>query len=371
MERKVVIVVPTFNEQDNIESFFRSVLQNDVEILVVDSQSKDDTISLVKKATRQNKKIHLLMTKEPGPGKLGLGLSEGINFAFKKLHADVVVTMEADLSNDPSQIGSFLKKAKRADLVVGSRYISGGKIVNWSWWRKLLSRGANIILMLLVGTTRLHEFTNLYRAFNQKTWAAIANEVSIHTGWLFVPAFVFVALEKKLLIVEQPIIYYDRYGGRSKMNTLSYTKNLLRYALRSRWQKSASFLKFLIVGGLGFAINTVALLIGVRLELTPANAGVAGAELAIISNFTFNNLWTFSDRKLSSWQEIPGKFIQFNLLSLGSVVIQYLSLRVGEFIFGLTRYKSSGWYLLFYIAGVGLGLIWNYFMYSRVIWKKK
>lgn len=165
------------------------------------------------------------------------------------------------------------------------------------------------------------------------------------------------------------------------MSTLSYTKNLLHYALRYRLRKSASFFKFLAVGGTGFVINTTILLIGVNLGMTPAGAGAMGAEFAIISNFTLNNFWTFSDRKLTSGKEIFYKFVQFNFLSLGSVVIQYTMLKIGELIFGLARYKGPiidmplvkivSWYMIFYLTGVAIGLVWNYIMYSKVIWKKK
>lgn len=141
------------------------------------------------------------------------------------------------------------------------------------------------------------------------------------------------------------------------------------------------FLKFLVVGTIGFIINTAVLVIGVNFGMIPANAGVLGAEFAILSNFILNNIWTFSDRKLTSWNQIPKKFITFNVLSFGSAIIQFISLKIGEIALGLSRYKSPviditfvkfiSWYMVFYVTGVALGLIWNYFIYSRVIWQKK
>ncbi len=235
--KKAVVVAPTFNEQDNIASFLTSVSKFVPEIVVSDSQSSDHTAEIVKTYSLKNKGIHFVTGKTPGPGRLGAGLASGIDYAFERLSADVVVTMEADLSNDPNELPKFIKKAQTADFVVGSRYTQGGRIVNWSWWRKVLSHGANLVLALLVWTDKIHEFTNLYRAFNLKTWKMVRPAVIIHTGWLFVPAFTFEAVSAKLKIVEQPIVYYDRFGGRSKMQTVSYTKNLLRYALRYRLEK--------------------------------------------------------------------------------------------------------------------------------------
>lgn len=156
-----------------------------------------------------------------------------------------------------------------------------------------------------------------------------------------------------------------------------------------------NFLKFLVVGGLGFTINTVVLIFGVKIGFNPSLAGPAGAELAIISNFLLNNFWTFSDRSITSWSVLPGKFLQFNLLSLGSVAIQFAFLKIGEKIIGLKSFKEPvlelpifkrisflklftkfkpltdkfSAYLIFYMMGVGVGLVVNFVIYSTIIWK--
>lgn len=364
MERKIVVVAPTFNEEENIAAFIEAVSKYPVTLLISDSHSSDKTPQIVKKY----KDTYYLDVKKRG---LGLGLSEGINYAVDKLGADYLITMEADLSNDVAKLPDFIKKLKTADLVIGSRYAKGGGVKNWSWWRRLLSRTANLTLSILSLTFNIHEFTNLYRAFNKKVWVETRDKVSVYKDWLFVPAFVFEALGANFKIVEIPYIFKDRFGGRSKMKTVSYTMDLLRYAIRYRIQKSASFFKFLVVGGLGFVINTTVLIAGVNLGMVPANAGALGAEFAIISNFILNNLWTFSDRKVTTPIEIIKKFLPFNVLSFGSAIIQFLFLKAGELIFGLEHYKASLWYMLFYIAGVAVGLVWNYIMYSKVIWKAK
>lgn len=158
------------------------------------------------------------------------------------------------------------------------------------------------------------------------------------------------------------------------------------------------FFKFLAVGGLGFIINTIGLIVGVKFGFRPSMAGPIGAELAILSNFFWNNLWTFSDKSITSWDVLPGKFLQFNLLSFGSVIIQFIFLKIGEKIFGLTKFKEPllqndiiekiftslkllkfvkslpqvnrlSLYLVFYMLGVGVGLLWNFTVYALVIWK--
>ncbi|MEK7127315.1 MAG: glycosyltransferase [Patescibacteria group bacterium] len=364
MANKIVVVAPTYNEEENIAAFIEAVSKYPVALLISDSHSSDKTAQIVKKY----KDVYYLDVKKRG---LGLGLSEGLNYAVDKLGADILITMEADLSNDISKLPDFIKKVKTADLVIGSRYAKGGGVKNWSWWRRLLSRTANLTLSVISLTFNISEFTNLYRAFDKKVWEAIKDKVSVHKDWLFVPAFVFEALGTNFKIVEEPYIFLDRFGGRSKMKTVSYAKDLLRYAIKFRLERSAPFFKFLVVGGFGFFINTAVLIIGVNLGMVPANSGMLGAEFAIISNFILNNLWTFSDRKVTTPVEIIKKFIPFNVLSFGSAVIQFIFLKIGELIFGLEHYKASLWYMLFYVAGVAVGLVWNYIMYSKVIWKKK
>lgn len=234
MARKIVVVAPTLNEEENIGSFITAVLLQNVEVLISDSHSSDQTPQIVRELASKDKRVHYLDVKKRG---LGLGISAGLDYAVSKLHADILITMEADLSCNPSLLPEFLKKIEKFDVVIGSRYVRGGKITNWSWWRRLFSYFANTILRLLAWAPKLHEFTNLYRAFTKEVWLDLKPKISMHTGWLFVPAFVFEILDSKFKIVEQPIVYNDRFGGRSKMRTLSYTKNLLHYALRYRFKK--------------------------------------------------------------------------------------------------------------------------------------
>ncbi len=234
MAGKIVVVAPTYNEEENIGSFIAEVVAQGVEVLVSDSHSPDQTAAVVKMMASKDPRVHYLDVKERG---LGLALTKGLDYAVEKLGAENLVTMEADLSNDPKQLPQFLEKLKRVDAVVGSRYVRGGRINNWSWWRKGFSLGANGILRFLAWSPKLHEFTNLYRAFTREVWADLKPKIAMHTGWLFVPAFAFELINSKFKYVEMPIVYFDRHGGRSKMKTLSYTKNLLHYALRYRVKK--------------------------------------------------------------------------------------------------------------------------------------
>lgn len=234
--KKLVVVAPTYNEGENIKAFLNKILTQKIllKIVITDSHSTDGTAKIVQIFSKKNKNVFYLDVKKRG---LGLGLFQGINFATDKLKADFIITMEADLSCNPAQIPGFLEKLKKHDLVIGSRYTSKGRIKNWSWWRRILSRGANLILMFLAFSPNIHEFTNLYRAFTKVAWLKIRPELAKESGWLFVPAFIFVALEKNVTMVEEPIVYFDRFGGRSKMSTVSYGWGLLCYAINYRMRQ--------------------------------------------------------------------------------------------------------------------------------------
>lgn len=241
---RIAIVAPTFNEQENISSFIDAIFSEAKKIhgcetflIISDSHSSDDTANIVERKSRTKKNLVYLDVKKRG---LGLGIREGLNYAVDKLKADYLITIEADLSNDPKKILRIVELLKKYDLVIGSRYIRGGGIKNWSWWRKKLSFGANLGLRLLA-LSKIHEYTNLYRGFNRLTWMKLRGRLNRYDGWLFVPAFIFEFLSIGMSSTEMPFIYFDRFGGRSKMRTLSYTKNLLLYALSYRMNRISSW----------------------------------------------------------------------------------------------------------------------------------
>lgn len=243
---RIAIVAPTFNEQENISNFIDAIFSetkklnsSETFLIISDSHSTDDTAKIVGDKSRKKKNLIYLDVKRRG---LGLGIREGLNYAVDKLKADFLITIEADLSNDPKKIPRIVELLKKYDLVIGSRYVHGGGIKNWSWWRKKLSFCANLGLRLLA-MSEIHEYTNLYRGFSRSTWLKLRNQLNQYGGWLFVPAFIFEFLSIGMSSVEMPFIYFDRFGGRSKMRTLSYTKNLLLYALSYRINRMSSWFK--------------------------------------------------------------------------------------------------------------------------------
>jgi dolichol-phosphate mannosyltransferase len=369
----VVLIIPTYNERENILvlldqaiSAFSTYPHHNFSYLVVDDTSPDGTGDLVKVYAKQHKNVHLLTGKKDG---LGTALLRGMTYATEKLNADILVQIDADLSHDPKVLPKFMKAIDDgADFVVGSRYIPGGSIPqNWGIDRKIYSTVGNGFVRFGLGYSYVHDWTGGFRAFYKKYFEHNKSKMTKFSGYVFQIAFLHNAILEGAKIVEVPIHFADRKYGKSKIATREYIRHIIEYVIGERCKAllSPQFKKFLVVGAIGFIINTVVLEVVVQMVgASPAVGSAVGAELAIISNFFLNNAWTFKERKVTGLKQLL-KLLQFNTTSLGAIIIQAGVVWLGTAIYG------RAWYHMYYIFGVGLGLIWNYIMYSKVIWKKK
>ncbi len=368
--KKAVVVLPTYNESENIEDMITLILAEqekisdwELFILVSDSHSPDGTGDIVKKINKVNKKVELLDVRERG---IGVGLVMGYKYAVNVMKSDAVIQMDADLQHDPKEIPNFLKAINRGyDFVQGSRFIHGGKN-ELEWYRRFFSRSANIVSRILLGIRNVHEFTTSYRAFTRDLFLRInLDDIPWKgTSFVFQPAFLYAASRAHAKFFEIPIVFVDRNRGISKMQILKYIFDLLLFGIKTRMKRHKRIIKFGVVGTIGFLLNTTGLEVFVKSGLHPAMAGAMGAEIAIISNFILNNFWTFKENKIHI-KNIPLKFIQFNTTSVGAILIQAGTIWTGVHFFGFEHYRYA------YLVGVLIGMFWNYTMYSRVIWSKK
>lgn len=395
---KAVIVIPTYNEVDNIEVTLEAVFAVvdeikdwQVEVLVVDDTSPDKTYELVEKLQKEKAyqgRLHLLINEE----KAGLGAAylKGMIKAFDELKADVIFEFDADLSHDPKKIPLFLAAIDEgADLVLGSRYIKGGSIPqDWGWHRKLMSVIGNFIIMTVLTDFSIKDWTTGYRAITKKTFKAVKKEMHNErfAGYTFQIGFLHKAVRKGFKIVEVPFNFKDRTMGKSKLGP-EYIKNTLLYIFKVRIKEILQhrIFKFLVVGGIGTLVQLISLQF-FRAILPDFDwwiitsfilATFFSIEVAITSNFLLNNLWTFADRKIKLAQ-FPLKFFHFNLTSAGSIIIQLIAATIGERLFGIVELLTipiidysfdSG--TLYVMIGIILGLFWNFFAYNAFIWKKK
>lgn len=368
----IVVILPTYNERENIipllselETLKPLIKKHTLLFLVADDTSPDGTKDVVEAYRKTHKNVFCISGKKEG---LGKALLRGMTYAVNELHADIIVQMDADLSHDPKKLPLFIEAIDHgADFVVGSRYIKGGSIPdNWGLHRKIFSVVGNAIVRYGLGYPHIHDWTGGFRAFKKRFFLETKEEMNAYSGYVFQIAFLHKSVKRGARVVEVPFHFTDRLYGRSKIAPFEYIKNVLAYVGVSRIQEliHGSFGKFAVVGTIGFIINTVVLVGLKKIGIHPAIGSALGAECAIISNFFLNNAWTFQDRKVTGKRKTFGKFIQFNGTSVGAIVIQSVTVYIGTLIFGIPAYFYS------YIIGVGFGLIWNYWMYSRVIWKK-
>jgi dolichol-phosphate mannosyltransferase len=213
---KTLVVTPTYNEADNIEKFIGQVLAQhpSVEMLIVDDNSPDGTAAIVEKLMELNPRIHILKR----PGKMGLGTAyvDGFRYAIAGGY-DYIFEMDADFSHNPEEVPRFLAKARECDLVIGSRYTNGVRVVNWPIRRLILSYSANVYTRIITGMP-LKDATGGFKCFRRRVLEAINLDRVHSNGYAFQIEMNFKAWCKGFKLCEHPIIFADRTSGQSKMS---------------------------------------------------------------------------------------------------------------------------------------------------------
>jgi dolichol-phosphate mannosyltransferase len=211
-----LVIVPTYNERDNIGVLLDRLLALPfgLEVLVVDDNSPDGTGELVAARKEADPRIHLLSRA----GKLGLGSAyvAGFRYALER-GAQYVFEMDADFSHDPDSIGDFLKAAEHADLVLGSRYLHGVTVVHWPLSRLILSYSANVYTRLITGLP-VRDATGGFKCFRRRALEAVNLDGVKSDGYSFQIEMSYKIWRKGFRIVEIPITFVDRRAGVSKMN---------------------------------------------------------------------------------------------------------------------------------------------------------
>jgi dolichol-phosphate mannosyltransferase len=215
----VVVVMPTYNERENIEQIARAVVARPClpRLLVVDDGSPDATAEIVAKLAAEMPDQVSLLVRE---GKTGLGRAYAAGFAvaLADFKPAVVVQMDADGSHDPADIDRLVAALDEADLVIGSRYIRGGRTVGWSRGRELLSRGGNLYTRVILGTP-LRDLTGGFRAWSAELLGKLDAATTASDGYAFQIEMMARARAAGARIVELPITFRERVAGTSKMST--------------------------------------------------------------------------------------------------------------------------------------------------------
>lgn len=214
---KTLLIIPTYNEANNILEVLDEVLSLNIDhldVLIVDDNSPDGTADRVKKYSQNHSNIFL----KEREGKLGLGTAyiAGFEYAIENKY-DYVFEMDADLSHDPKVIPEFLKAIEEADLVIGSRYLTGVNVINWPLMRLFISVMASKYTRIITGLP-VHDCTSGFKCFRREVLEKIPLHEVSSSGYSFQIEMNFKAWKRGFRIKEVPIIFYDRTVGTSKMS---------------------------------------------------------------------------------------------------------------------------------------------------------
>ncbi len=230
MSERGLVIIPTYNERDNIARLIDQVLARDdrLDVLVVDDGSPDGTGAIVDAVKSTNPRVDVIHR----PTKLGLGTAyiAGFKWALAR-HYAFVFEMDADFSHDPAHLPQFLEALEGADLVLGSRYRNGRvTVVNWPVGRLLLSYAANVYARVVTGL-KLFDSTGGFKCFRREVLEALELDAVRSSGYAFQIEMNFRTWKKGFRIVEIPIVFVDRTEGESKMS-----KKIVREAVWMVWR---------------------------------------------------------------------------------------------------------------------------------------
>lgn len=365
----LTVIIPTFNEEANIRNIVLAVdavfHENSLngQVLVVDDNSSDGTISAVNELKRTHPHVDILVRTEDH------GLSQSVADGFRHAASDVFVVIDADFSHPPVLIPRMYEEIKKgSDIVIGSRYMEGGGIRDWPLKRRLISTGATFLGRLL-----FPDVTDPVSGFFAVRKQVVENAPLKPRGYKILLEVLGKGRWEK--DKEIPFEFTDREAGASKLKLktiIEYAEQVVDISLHSfihrdnaAWREWTRVFKFGIVGLTGIVVNLGVLMALVEcLSLDKNLASLIAIEISIISNYIWNDLWTFGsvdNRKYTGrWQRL----VAFNLVSIGGALINWV-----VFI-GLT-----GWFTVYYpiaqLIGILVAFVWNFMVNRRVTWMRK
>jgi len=212
-----MLIIPTYNERENVGKLVEKIREavGEISILFVDDNSPDGTSEALEQLRKKDPLISILRR----PKKEGLG--PAYRAAFKKVIdeklADFVITMDADHSHDPAAVKTFIKELRQFPVVVGSRYVRGGKVENWNWFRRLVSYSGNVYARTLIGLP-VTDLTSGYVGYRTGVLAGLDLENMIHDGYAFQIELKHLLHSGRHQVKEIPIVFTERREGKSKFN---------------------------------------------------------------------------------------------------------------------------------------------------------
>jgi dolichol-phosphate mannosyltransferase len=362
MDETISIIVPTYNEKDNIlplvERLHRTLSGHNYEILIVDDNSKDGTVDIASGLSSQYPVKVLVRLKEKG-------LATAVLHGFQYAKGDIIGVMDADLQHPPEVNAELVKAIENgADMAIASRYVKGGGCPNWGLARKIISRGAMTIAHVMLPSIRkVHDPMSGFFMFKRE---GLNNVEFKPIGYKILMEIL--VMGKFQNVVEVPFIFEDRSSGRSKMKArqqIDYLKHI--YSLMRRTGELKRFIKFIAVGLSGVVVNEgILALTTIFTTWSKYVAEIPGIEISIITNFTLNDFFTFADRRAGKNRSFISRLLRYNGVSLAGVAI---NIAIYSLISGLFGMDSLSGRLFANFVGIVIAFLWNYFVNSVWTWK--
>jgi dolichol-phosphate mannosyltransferase len=355
------VVIPSFNERDNVAPLIRrldSVLNGVTwEAIYVDDDSPDGTAKVIRDIARTNARVRCIL-------RIGRrGLSSAVIEGVLSSSSPVVAVMDADLQHDETLLPKMLEiiRSGEADVVIGSRYMTGGSVRNWNKTRLWISRFASRLSRLVV-RAELSDPMSGFFMIKRSAFDLAVRQLSAQGFKILVD--LFASTSRPFRVVEVPYEFRDRIHGESKLDSLvawEYVALLL--------DKTAGrfvpvrFLQFALIGGLGVLVHFSILWLAFAMaELRFAVAQTLATVVAMSSNFWLNNVLTYRDRRLRGMSLVWGMLTFYAICSLG------VAANVG--VAALIFERNYRWWLAG-LAGAAVGAVWNYGMSSILTWRVK
>ncbi len=357
MTKSFSILIPTYNEHDNIRPLVERIAEaipgNDYEVVFVDDDSRDGTPELITSLSSKYP-VRVVVRKDKK------GLASAVVDGFYLVSTDMVVVMDADLQHPPEVVPALIKSlCDGADIAVASRYVPGGGTEGWSTTRKVISSGAIALAhLLLPHSRRVKDPMSGFFAFKKETISGITLQP---IGYKILLEMLVVG--KAAQVSEVPFRFQLRQKGESKLDVgqqIEYLRHL--FSLMRRSGELLRFGKFLLVGLSGIVVNEGILwLLHGHANWDLGTASLVAIEVSIVTNFILNNSFTFADRNKPGFRHFIGNFLRFNFFSSPGGILNWVTTSV------LT---DKGHYLIFNLIGITIAMLWNYFANNWWTWKK-
>lgn len=359
---RISVVIPTYNERESLPMFvtaLRDVLGNktDWELIVVDDDSPDETWKVAEELAAEDRRIRIFRRLDCR------GLSSAVVAGLSVAGGERVVVMDADLQHDVTRVPQLLAALDDAPLAVGTRYASGGGVGHWGRGRVVLSRAATVACNLVLGLSVSDPMSGFF-AVRREEFNRISSQLNPRGYKILME---LMAVMRPARVEEVPYVFAPRQCGESKLSArVAWEFGFALIELLTRSVVSPRFLKFALVGLSGVGVYSLArwmLLKGFGgIETSTLTIGAVG--VSALSNYIWNNAWTFRDRRHVSLPAIVRGVVLFGLVAGTGAVI---SRAVATYFVGPA--DAMGFAILAPATGFAIATLWNYFLNHDLTWR--